>query len=196
MRNVSLTEEGSIVFNDGLINASRYARTKKDIEYIKNRKEIFSKLFDENNKLKIKIDRNNLRNSFKETFKGNEREAIKSFLEVKSYNEANRTSVVKNNYDFGFKKFFDDNFVIDSLSPSQSIGLSSEKIVINKQIQEMFDWKLNGDYEFFPNAFQFYSSYEREFELSTKHRGDNGVTSFLEKLTEVKKRVDKYIYQQ
>lgn len=196
LRNVSLTEEGSIVFNDGLINASRYARTKKDIEYIKNRKEIFSKLFDEDNKLKIKIDRNNLRNSFKEIFKGNEREAIKSFLEVKSYNETNRTSVVKNNYDLGFKKFFDDNFVMDSLSPSQSIGLSNEKIVINKQIQEMFDWKLTGDYEFFPNAFQFYSSYEREFELSTKHRGDNGVTSFLEKLTEVKKRVDKYIYQQ
>lgn len=196
LRNISLTEEGSIVFNDGLINASRYARTKKDIEYIKNRKEIFSELFDENNKLKIKIDKNNLRNSFKEIFKGNEREAIKSFLEVKSYNEANRTNVVKNNYDFGFEKFFNDNFIIDSLSPSQSIGFSSDKIVINKQIQEMFDWKLTGDYEFFPNAFQFYSSYEREFELSTKHRGDNGVASFLEKLTEVKKRVDKYIYEQ
>ena len=196
LRNVSLTEEGSIVFNDGLINASRYARTKKDIEYIKNRKEIFSKLFDEDNKLKIKIDRSNLKNLFKETFKGNEREAIKSFLEVKSYNEANRTNLVKNNYDFGFEKFFNDNFIIDSLSPSQSIGFSSDKIVINKQIQEMFDWKLTGDYEFFPNAFQFYSSYEREFELSTKHRGDSGVTSFLEKLTEVKKRVDKYIYQQ
>lgn len=196
LRNISLTEEGSIVFNDGLINASRYARTKKDIEYIKNRKEIFSKLFDEDNKLKIKIDKNNLRNSFKELFKGNEREAIKSFLEIKSYNEANRTNAVKNNYDFGFKKFFDDNFIIDTLGPSQSIGFSSDKIVINKQIQEMFDWKLTGDYEFFPNAFQFYSSYEREFELSTKHRGDVGVTSFLEKLTEVKKRVDKYIYEQ
>ena len=60
----------------------------------------------------------------------------------------------------------------------------------------MFDWKLSGDYDFFPNAFQFYSSYEREFELSSKHRGDVGVTSFLEKLTEVKKRVDKYIYEQ
>ena len=196
LRNISLTEEGSIVFNDGLINASRYARTKKDIEYIKNRKEIFSELFDENNKLKIKIDKNNLRNSFKEIFKGNEREAIKSFLEIKTYNEANRTNAVKNNYDFGFKKFFDENFVIDTLSPSQSIGFSSDKIVINKQIKEMFDWKLTGDYEFFPNAFQFYSSYEREFELSTKHRGDVGVTSFLEKLTEVKKRVDKYIYEQ
>lgn len=196
LRNVSLTEEGSIVFNDGLINASRYARTKKDIEYIKNRKEIFSELFDENNKLKIKIDRNNLRSSFREAFKGNEREAIKSFLEIKTYNEANRTNAVKNNYDFSFKKFFDENFVIDTLSPSQSIGFSSDKIVINKQIQEMFDWKLTGDYEFFPNAFQFYSSYEREFELSSKHRGDVGVTSFLEKLTEVKKRVDKYIYEQ
>ena len=196
LRNVSLTEEGSIVFNDGLINASRYARTKKEIENIKNRKKIFSELFDENNKLKIKIDKNNLKNSFKEFFKGNEREAIKSFLEVKSYNEANRTNAIKNNFDFGFEKFFNENFIVDSLSPSQSINLSNDKIVINKQIQEMFDWKLSGDYDFFPNAFQFYSSYEREFELSSKHRGDVGVTSFLEKLTEVKKRVDKYIYEQ
>lgn len=196
LRNVSLTEDGSIVFNDGLINASRYARTKKEIENIKNRKEIFSELFNENNKLKIKIDRDNLKSSFKEFFKGNEREAIKSFLEVKSYNEANRTNAVKNNFDFGFEKFFNENFIVDSLSPSQSINLSNDKIVINKQIQEMFDWKLSGDYDFFPNAFQFYSSYEREFELSSKHRGDVGVTSFLEKLTEVKKRVDKYIYEQ
>lgn len=196
LRNISLTEEGSIVFNDGLINASRYARTKKEIEHINNRKKIFSEVFDENNKLKIKIDRNNLKASFKELFKGNEREAIKSFLEVKTYNEANRTSAVKNNLDFGFEKFFYENFVVDSLSHSQSINLSNDKIVINKQIQEMFDWKLYGDYDFFPNAFQFYSSYEREFELSTKHRGEAGVTSFLEKLTEVKKRVDKYIYEQ